>query len=126
MQQIGTALPLASQIVRAEVCGQIAIGRWIPLCVIDAVQNSNQISGPRVQDAFQLLAKLRRLNLFGVFPADGCQHVGENQAALQEVEVVKLLHLVQGEEVPGKEKALRGDRREPSLVAGVVNGQHSP
>ena len=104
--------------------GQVPVCRRIPLRIIHSVQNPAQIGSPRLQHALQLLAKLRGLNLLGVFPAHRGQNVGVNNPALQEIEVVELFHLVHCEHVPWKKQLLGGDGRKCSLVGRVMDRQH--
>ena len=104
---------------------KVAIRGRIPLRVIHSVQNPVQIGGAFVQYSFQLLAKLRRLNLLGIFAAHRCQLGGKLHRSLQKIEVVVLLHLVHRENVPREQQLLRGVWRELPLKCCVVNRQHA-
>src|SRR5208337_4397158 len=69
-------------------------------------------------------AELRRLNLLGIFSAHSGQYVRVDQPALEEVEFVELLHLIQGENLPWKEQLLGGRRRKRTLIGGIMNRQN--
>ena len=124
MQQIRAALPFARQIFRGVARRQVPVRGRVPLRIIHAVQNTAQVRRAPPQHAVQFFSELRRLNLLGIFPAHRGQHVGVDQPALEEIEVIELLQFVHGEDLPGKQQPLRRIRRKPPLIAGVVNGQH--
>ena len=56
----------------------------IPLAVVDAVDDAEQVVAAVLQDAFQPAAQRRLLNLLRVARADRGERVGKRQPALQE------------------------------------------
>ncbi len=123
-KKIGAALVLPGQVFRRVVRRQPAVRGRVPLRIVHAIQNAAQVSRAPAQHAVEAVAEFRRLNFPGIFAAHRGHNVRENQAALEEVEGVEMLHLVHGENVPGEQEALSRRRRKPSLVAAVVDSQH--
>ena len=66
VQQIAAALLLARKICGRVVRSDVRIGRWIPLVVVHAIQNAEQIASSLAEGILKAVAELRRLNLFSV------------------------------------------------------------
>ncbi len=107
-----------------EVRRKMTVFGRIPKRIIHAIQNAVQIGRALMKYAVELLAKLRRLNLLGILLAHRRQLVAEHHTTLEKIEVVILLQLVHGEDVPGKEQFLCSLRRICALVCGVVNREY--
>ncbi len=63
--------------------GDVGVGGWIPLVVVNAVQDAEEVAAALPQDAFQPIAELGRLDLLGILAAHGRDRVGVYDAALQ-------------------------------------------
>lgn len=112
------------EILGGVVGGEIAVGGGIPLAVVDAVENAVQVGGAPAQDGIEAPAEFRRLNLLGIFLAHRGELIGEDDAGFEEVELIVLLHLVHGEDIPREEKLLGRGRRKRALIRSIVDGEH--
>src|SRR5205823_3721705 len=82
--------------------GEVRVRGGIPGRVIDAVDDAEQAVAATQEDALQAATVIGRLDLTGVGRADRRQHVGENEAGLEEVDVAVEFELVGIEQLPGK------------------------
>ena len=123
-EQRQLAGPLAFEIVRVVVRGQVRVRRGVPDVVIDPVRYPDEPVAAHAQEPVQAVAVLVRLNLLRVARADGRERVGRHQASLQgggravHHEGVALLEAeTQNPQVAGVERALVGE---------VVNRKERP
>ena len=100
---------------------QMLVGRRIPNVIVHAVNDSLQHICPPLQHTLQTATHFRRLDLFGIFSADGADAVGENQAGLEQIEFAIKLHLVHVEIFPVQPRHQHVPVPEQSLVRQVVN-----
>ena len=103
---------------------RVRIDFRIPHAVVDAVDDAEQVVVAVGEDAFEAVAQRRRLDLLGVARADGGDHVGERDAALEEVEVAVELHLPPVEVLPVDAGELHVPVPEAALVGDVVDREH--
>src|SRR5271168_4348065 len=103
----------------------VRISRRVPLTIINAVEDTEEVTAALAQNVFESIAKLWRLDLFGVLAANGRDGVGVYDAALQKIHRVVVFELVQGKHVPGQQQFFHRLRRKPALIAGVVDRQYS-
>src|SRR4029077_15987949 len=85
--EVGLAPRLAAEVAGVVARRQRLIDGGIPHPVVDAVDDAAQPSGPRAQDAVQTFTQLGGLDIAGIAWARGRQHVSEDEAGLQEVDV---------------------------------------
>ncbi len=100
--------------------------RRVPEPRVDAVDDPAEVVATRPEQAVEAAAELGRLDLPGVGRADGAEHVGEDQAGLQEVEPAVELELPPVEQVPVEPGQGHVPVPEHPLVGQVVDRQQGP
>src|SRR4029077_5160300 len=91
IQQSLLADLLAAQILCRVSRGDEFVAFGTPSGVIDTIQDTHQAVGAAAHHAVEPVAELSSLDLLGVLAADGSQVVGENQAALEEIDAAEKL-----------------------------------
>ncbi len=118
------AMFFTGEVGNAEVTGKIGIGVRVPDRVINTVQDAEDAVSPLVQDTVQSEALLRSHNLGSITGADGSNSVGENDAALEKVDIVIELQATVIEKTPIEVEERPGGISETTLVSQVMNGHH--
>ena len=78
------------------------IARRVPFFRVDAVQDADEIVAPRAQDSVEAEPELRRLDLFGVPPADRRDDPRVGDAALHEADTSPVFQTIDGELIPAE------------------------
>ena len=101
-----------------------AIARRIPLAVIGAVEDADQIIRAMLQQHLQTAAELGRADLAGVIRAHRVDHVRVRDPALDERGLAVEFQAVHGPQTGGQTELLEHVVGEQSLIGEVVYGEH--
>src|SRR5262249_35124235 len=93
LEEVALVLLFAREIVRRVVMFEPGVRLWIPLGLVDAIQNAEEHLGALPKKCVEAHAVLRRLDFAGVRGAHGGDGVGVEDAGQQEVDP-SLAHLV--------------------------------
>ena len=103
---------------------EVRVDLRVPHVIVDAVHDADEIVPAVGEDAVEAVAEDRRLDFLGVAGTDGGDHVGEGDAALEEVQVAVELHLTPVEVFPVDAGELHVPMPEAALVGDVVDREH--
>src|SRR5262245_62553862 len=99
----------------------MAVGSWVPLAVVDAVENSQHPRVPGSDHAVEAVAVFGRPNLTRVFLADGSDCVGKNNSPFKEIDPTEEFE-VGRRKISRLQIEQRPKRcRKNSLISDVVN-----
>src|SRR5205085_11861271 len=121
-QQVAFAFKLAREIVRAEVRGDMWVGRGIPHVIVHAVRDANKSVAAHAQKPIETIALLRGLNLITVTPADGRERIAQHQTGLQSrrcaLKQKSIMHLAISEAESRERRLVKR-----ALIGEIVNGK---
>ena len=105
--------------------GKVAVVGGIPGVDVDAVGDARQLVAMVGDDRVEAEGVLGRLDLGGVGAADRGHPIGEDQAGLEEVELLIVLELHRVEQRPVEAGQLEIEVPERALVGDVVDREHA-
>ena len=89
--------------------------------VIDPIDDAVKLVASLEQDALQAAAEIGRLHFAGIRRAHGGEHVGKNNARLQEIDVIVILDLLIVEQAPRQAEQRHVQVPECPLIGEIVN-----
>jgi hypothetical protein len=102
---------------------EVHILGWIPYCVVDTVQDSDEIVGARPEETIKSDAVLRCQDLSRIGGADRCKAIRIADAGLQERNLAVEFSTVGGEKSRRQSNFLGRAEREISLICHVMDGE---
>ena len=117
---------LARQVVARVLERQVAVGRGIPVFVIDAIEDATQGVVPRTQVGVETVAAFRRADFTGVRRADRGHGVGVQDAVPHRIDAaLPEIGLMQRFDADARPDVGRGCGAENALVTDVVDREYA-